>query len=1494
LSCPFDKQDKNFGKNCSKIGEKSCTAQDLVKKTQVFCQLFACFLVLVYKPVVLLVSVMEFKRKRSRRVAHDHDSESDGDVAAAPPSSSRFELARQRYSSAAQTGELWYRVQQPRSFEELHSVLDRLLADAHRRSRVQDNDLVSVVLSCEEQAQHWSTGLRFACDVDADSLIDQVANVQSNETFVVTEVTFKYVRLVTGGCAPGVHDAKELKTDADDKGNTSTSSSNDSSTEQAAKTTTSPDAAAAAHLDDAFYAANRFRVHRLHNSDNACAARSLVILQARWRRNQSPTTVSQQSIDYLSRDGCPKQMRLAKELCQAAGVDASKPAGIEELQRFADHLRCIILVVSCFGFGVIQRTRTLSLPAAATTDGAAAAVAEEETAAARALRERSIPHFYLLYSNQGHYEPILRMSALVGSRKWCNACCKGYSRDDAHRCLLKCTCCFSVGCTEAADMRARRPKDQQHWVSCPDCFRTFPAPAPAAAVSATTSVEAKKTTKPLRTRCFRLHKSTGVCNRLWKCTKQACGGKLIRHADDTPETHKCARNRVCPACGVLASDKHRREQCFLQVQPLRPVSDKYVFTRLACMQDDQGVHHVNMVVTTEFKDAKRVHQHSSAQAYVDWLLKECKGYTVVLHHGSKYDLPVLYMTLVLTTNRKARPIYRGTRLLYLVIGQGAKSHIRFIDLANWIPGPLSKLPEVLGLPAVDDKAAFFPHAMNVAQHQGYTGALPAREQFRPQYMASESERNRFETWYRKRLAAHERSDDEWDLAAELRAHCEAQARLLRAAAMRFRELVLSMTNQECDPLQYVTIAGTSMAIYRAQHMPAESIASLPPFLTRELRQGLFGGRTNAIRLFWQQDNAKTQSGHYYDVNGLYPFVNATCPYPAGHPTLHGDWNRTKGSSTASFHKRMKSSGKQAYELMGTVEKYLKPGTLAIIQCDVTCPNDLYHPVLPSRHPGTGKLMFDLLEKQQQWYTSVELNEALRQGYKVTRVHKAAVWSNTTTDLFASYIKTFAKLKDEASGFPADVTTAAQKQQYVKEYKQRTGMDLDTKRMKTGGRNEGMRNVSKAFLNNLWGKFCERTEEHAQTRVFREHQIGEYLACVLDRTRQIVDIVALDWQLPVLEVVYRHTQPAGTATPPPPKTAAKASLKSDKSATGKEEKKPSCVTDSSFSSKQDGFPVDKSNAKVAHNDNDSKSKRSSSTNVAIGIFTTAYARLHLLNGLQQLHDSQVLYYDTDSIMYCHDAARPEHKQLSNQGNQMGQWKDELGTVMCTDDSPDGSGTKQQPVPVRITQFASSGPKAYAYVLDRPDRNGKTSVAKVKGFSLESYDVGRTLNADVIREIVVAGAQRQLQLDPSGRSSGSSGGSGSGSSSSASAPSTASSAAAPLSVEYKGTGIRFNRKRKYAETVETKRTYRFTFDKLALLPDLSTRPFGHKDLLDQDVDMVHGSGSNSGSSGKAQDNADLEMASAGSSSDKLAAKECNQEDGNDSDGMERQPKRRKLTH
>lgn len=238
------------------------------------------------------------------------------------------------------------------------------------------------------------------------------------------------------------------------------------------------------------------------------------------------------------------------------------------------------------------------------------------------------------------------------------------------------------------------------------------------------------------------------------------------------------------------------------------------------------------------------------------------------------------------------------------------------------------------------------------------------------------------------------------------------------------------------------------------------------------RDALYGGRTNAIKLYHKQ--AEGETINYYDFTSLYPFVNKTKTYPVGHPTI-------------------------IYENFGYIKKYF-----GIARVKVYPPRDLFFPVLPVKL--NKKLMFPLCytcavnsqtdpcmhsEEQRSltgtWCT-IEIEMALEKGYRIDQIYEVWHFPNTTNNLFAPYIELHLRDKQEASGYPSWCTDDVKKKQYIDAFLEKEGVQLQAANIAL---NPAKRQISKLFLNSLWGKFAQRSNLPCTSIVTNPDQLFQY-------------------------------------------------------------------------------------------------------------------------------------------------------------------------------------------------------------------------------------------------------------------------------------------------------------------------------------------------------------------------------------------------------------------
>jgi hypothetical protein len=253
------------------------------------------------------------------------------------------------------------------------------------------------------------------------------------------------------------------------------------------------------------------------------------------------------------------------------------------------------------------------------------------------------------------------------------------------------------------------------------------------------------------------------------------------------------------------------------------------------------------------------------------------------------------------------------------------------------------------------------------------------------------------------------------------------------------------------------------------------------------RDAFFGGRTNAVRMFYKTDPGLGDKVSYVDVCSLYPWVNKYGKYPIGHPRI------------------------ETSNLTTDIDGYE-----GLIKCTILPPSNLFHPVLPARIAK--KLMFPLcaacakLQPQKDrckhtvqeraltgTWVSDELKKAVEKGYTVLKVIEVWQFDEVRHGFFRDYIDHFLKLKSEASGYPVGVVTDEEKDAYIQRYYEREGIMLNKTHIEC---NPGLRTIAKLALNSFWGKFGQRNNLDQLEYITHPEQLRAYL---LDETKEIVSL-----------------------------------------------------------------------------------------------------------------------------------------------------------------------------------------------------------------------------------------------------------------------------------------------------------------------------------------------------------------------------------------------------
>ena len=345
----------------------------------------------------------------------------------------------------------------------------------------------------------------------------------------------------------------------------------------------------------------------------------------------------------------------------------------------------------------------------------------------------------------------------------------------------------------------------------------------------------------------------------------------------------------------------------------------------------------------------------------------------------------------------------------------------------------------------------------------------------------------------------------------------------KSLAQRFRETQLKI--RRLEEMGFIVITKWSCDFKKELEENPEMSAYVNSLQIQEpisLRDCYFGGRTNALTLY--KDFLDDEKGYYVDFTSLYPAVMKYKRYPIGHPQRI--IKNFQGMVTE------KCTGDCIYN--NCIGEHFKLPYFGVIRAKFLPPSDIYHPVLPVRI--NGKLMFPLCykcaqeenpgeckcsDKQRAFtytYCTPEIEVAVNMGYLIQEIFEVLHWpdssmhdkSRPNSGLFTNYVNTFLKLKQQASGFPSNITTEEEKDEYIQMYLENEGILLDKELIR---KNPGIRSISKLGLNSFYGKFGQKKNMKKSEFI---DDLGCFFKKVTDHSKNLLDFHIMNEKVIMLE------------------------------------------------------------------------------------------------------------------------------------------------------------------------------------------------------------------------------------------------------------------------------------------------------------------------------------------------------------------------------------------
>ena len=522
---------------------------------------------------------------------------------------------------------------------------------------------------------------------------------------------------------------------------------------------------------------------QIKNRDNLCCARAIVTMRAHCHRND-PGHIPKNEWNTLSR-GLPRQKTRAEELHRAAGVPEG-PCGLPELAKFQRYLSTLD---PPYQLKVLSRQHPFFL----------------------IFRGPDAPHTIILLKSEHHYEGCTFITGFVNKSYWCPECDRGFNTDDAAHHPYEGTTCRACN------------RNQPH--PCPD-YNRFAKPSlpcnkchlsfyrPNCLGFHLGSKTCGKTVKCLSCRAV---------YRVEKKHRHLCGWEECYSCGfDVPiAEHKCVIQPPFQPPPL----QQRNAEGETTGETIPP--PKLVYADIECLlTDDRGFVPSLLCYRGEWQGDITVLRGEDC---VDFFIAHLDDYAhppeentevqplIILFHNLKgFDGIFILNSLYKAGRRVTDQLTIGAKVLSFTSGD-----LLFKDSLCFLPMPLSSFPATFNLTEL--KKGFFPHSFNTPSNQDYRGPIPALEYYDPDGMSPKM-KSELQQWHADQV----RRNVIFDFQRELEEYCKSDVDILQGGCEKFCKEFESKAGfnpfEKCS-----TIASACNLYWRKHHLHEDDpIAVQPP------------------------------------------------------------------------------------------------------------------------------------------------------------------------------------------------------------------------------------------------------------------------------------------------------------------------------------------------------------------------------------------------------------------------------------------------------------------------------------------------------------------------------------------------------------------------------------------------------------------------------------------------------------------------------------------
>ena len=1013
---------------------------------------------------------------------------------------------------------------------------------------------------------------------------------------------------------------------------------------------------------------NKTSVNKVLNDDNNCFWYALVLLI--HRKNPKFSEISR---------GRPIRAKLAKELCEGCGMEWDKTVSFDEIPLVEQKLNVNILIFDIDAVPVMRTTTSIY-----------------QSLIYKNSEVGSGTQYYLLHdSEQEHYHAINNIKGFLAANYFCPCCLRTFHNLKGYK-EHQCQECDNEGFTDSKRKKnsdAQIGKDLAHYLH------------EKAMLGGKDELKFKMEQEKVKLQDPNSEESKA-------------------HLKQKYHTHKNRIEHQKYIIYDLESDVHTDTH-----------KANHVEADVLVIGSGEQAHNYDECLKETFSH----NGYDAVNKFCNWLFTDKhRNSTVIAHNQAGYDGRFILQWCLKMSMKPDKFIRQGNRIMYMSF---KKLSIRFVDSMHFFLEGLRGLSKSYG---IDTLKGDFPHKFNKPENQDYVGPIPDEGYYGVDNMSSKAYES-FKPWHEEQVT----NNVVWDFQDEIQKYCRADTELLSKSVLKFRKMFKDKL--DIDPWRYITLASLCMSIFRGCFLPEKSIVAN--------EQNKPVSRTCQEWLTYLNDK---------DLVPEVPITVDKCKLCFNPQQLHKD--KLEGDETIHF-----KQDKHIFvpDALDRKRKLIKEFNGCYFHGCPKC-----HPECQAKYNRTMERK-NLLELQGYKVESIwgcEWEELKKTLPNKAEIETAARQQNIKprqalcggrTEAFKSHVKcnehqkifyldvvslypTVNALDDYAVGFRKYVDITVEdivNDKFIGLVKCDVVPPKNLYKPVLPDNTEGKllfhlnpmyeKVFASVELKKALEKGYEITKIHSATEYKRynglmRNYVGNFIKMKIENS-------GVKTQKECDEVNEYHKRlgfdfeikPENTVKNPGLRQVAKICLNSLWGKFGQRtgmdnyafyheyNKMVRCFVNDNKIVPQTWNIIDENCVELRYMEDQNMSIESDYISEITAVFTTANARVRLYNMLDWLDDSQLIYCDTDSVVFLYDETNPNHKSPEKHqapkhlefGKGLGQWEDEF----------DGKD--------HIVEIVCGGAKSYTYKTAK----GET-VVKQKGITLDRANE-KKVNFETLRDMVL---------------------------------------------------------------------------------------------------------------------------------------------------------------